>query len=233
MTGQGTRNGTWEDDLHARCSELVGGIIAAASDPEAQAKLWSELFRLVAGSLERWCRQSSVLRRAGLTSEDDWRAVFLRVVERLVRKRYANLRAYTDSLERRPGGSDGRTPFEAWLRQLVRYAAADEVERCLSVRRARPSGGAATVERLGVATPPVTSIVTAMAVRQRDVRLRAAVQQLDDDQRCALLQRVQGASYETIADAMELTPTQAHDLVRAAKARLRRSLRDRRAAQEG
>ncbi len=224
--------GTWNDGLHARCDELAHAIDAAPDDPRAQAELWSELFRLVADSLERWCRQSSVLRRAGLGSEDDWRAVFLRVVERLVRKRYANLRAYGESVRRRADGAEGRTPFEAWLRQLVRYAACDEVERCLSVRRARPSGGAATVERLSVSAAPSTSVVTAMAVRQRDGRLRAALQQLDDDQRCALLQRVQGASFEDIAAAMDLTPREAHDLVRAAKACLRRSLRERRADRE-
>lgn len=226
--------GTWDDVTHARCDALVTRIVAPGTGAAGQARSWAELFALVAPDLERWCRASALLRRAGLGSEDDWRAVFLRVVERLVRRQYASLRAYQASCEtHRLAGTLGRTPFEAWLRQLVRYAAADEVERCLAQRRTRPSGGAATVEGLAPgqrAAPP--SPVTAVAQKQRSARLRAALQELDDDQRCALLRRVQGAGYDDIGGAMGVSAREAHDLVRAAKACLRRSLRQARAAGE-
>jgi DNA-directed RNA polymerase specialized sigma24 family protein len=227
-------SGTWDDATHARCDALVTRIVSRHPDAAAQARSWSELFALIAGDLERWCRANALLRRAGLGSEDDWRAVFLRVIERLVRKQYASLRAYQESCEaHRAQGTLGRTPFEAWLRQLVRYAAADEVERCLAQRRTRPAGGAATVEGLGQghrAAPP--SPVTAVAAKQRSARLQAALQQLDDDQRCALLRRVQGAGYDDIGGAMGVSAREAHDLVRAAKACLRRGLRQGRAAGE-
>jgi DNA-directed RNA polymerase specialized sigma24 family protein len=226
--------GTWDDITHERCDALVARIASPGTDATVQARSWSELFALIAGDLERWSRSSALLRRAGLGSEDDWRAVFLRVVERLVRKQYASLRAYVESCEsHRAEGTLGRTPFEAWLRQLVRYASADEVERCLAQRRIRPSGGAATVEGLDMGRPPAPpSPVTAVAAKQRSARLRAALQQLDDDQRCALLRRVQGAGYDDIAGAMGVSSREAHDLVRAAKASLRRSLRQARAAGE-
>lgn len=225
--------GTWDDLTHARCDALVSRIVAPGAAADVQARSWSELFALIAADLERWSRSTPLLRRAGLASEDDWRAVFLRVVERLVRRQYANLRAYRESCEaHRAAGTLGRTPLEAWLRQLVRYAAADEVERCLAQRRTRPAGGAATVEGLGQRRVTQPSAVTAVAARQRSVRLRAALQELDDDQRCALLRRVQGAGYDDIAGAMGVSAREAHDLVRAAKACLRRSLRQARAAGE-
>jgi DNA-directed RNA polymerase specialized sigma24 family protein len=229
-----SETGTWDDVTHARCDALARRIAAAGGEPAAQARAWGELFALIAPDLERWCRHSALLRRAGLGGEDDWRAVFLRVIERLVRKQYASLRAYEDSCEQhRAQGNLGRTPLEAWLRQLVRYAAADEVERCLALRRTRPAGGAATVEGLAAvarAAPP--SPVTAIAREQRSARLRAALQALDDDQRCALLRRVQGAGYDDIGGAMGVSAREALDLVRAAKACLRRSLREARAAGE-
>jgi hypothetical protein len=138
---------TWEPEFHADCDRLVDAILA--NNGEGRTLAWGELFGMLAPHLERWARGNSTLRRAGLTSEDDWRAAFVRAVERMVKYDFKNLRSYRDNCDkRRLDGTLGPTPLEGWLRQLVKYAAADELNRYLAVKRVEPRGGAHTLEGL-------------------------------------------------------------------------------------
>jgi DNA-directed RNA polymerase specialized sigma24 family protein len=221
------KRGSWEPELQKQCDVLVETIVASPPGAAPRARAWRELLRLVSPSLERWSRFNSTLARAGLRSEDDWRAVLVRAVERLARRDYANLRSYVETRERRKAdGTLGPTPFEAWLRQLVKFAAADELTRYLSVKRVQPSGGANTVEGLGAEPPqPKRSLLTDLDVRQRSAAIRDALAKLKEDQRCALAHRLEGASYEEIAAALSMTRDEALNLVRSAKACLRRGLR--------
>jgi DNA-directed RNA polymerase specialized sigma24 family protein len=220
------KRGSWEAELQERCDARVDAIVAAPLGAASRARDWRELLRLVTPSLERWSRFNPTLARAGLRSEDDWRAVLVRTIERMAKRDYANLRSYAETRERRRAeGTLGATPFEAWLRQLVKYAAADELTRYLSVKRVQPSGGAHTVEELGGPEPPKRSLLTDIDVRQRSAAIRTAIGKLKEDQRCALAHRLEGASYEEIAAALSMTRDEALNLVRSAKACLRRGLR--------
>jgi DNA-directed RNA polymerase specialized sigma24 family protein len=219
--------GSWEVELSETCERLVSELLASPAASPQRADCWRSLFSHIAPYLESWCRGSAVLRRAGLRSEDDWRAVFVRAVERIVRHQFANLQAYVDHCaKRRTEGTLGNTPLEAWLRQLVRYAAGDEVSRFLSVKRIEPAGGARTLEELadGQRTPD-RSLLTDLDIRQRSIPIQRAIRELGEDQRAALAQRLGGASYDDIAAALATTSEAARHLVRAAKASLRRSLR--------
>lgn len=221
------KRGAWEQELQTDCDRLIGCLLEADAGTAPRAEAWRKLFAAITPWLERWSRADSSLYRAGLRSEDDWRAVLVRAVERIAKKDYANLRAYVRSCEeRRTAGSLGRTPFEAWLRRLVKYAAGDEVTRCLSVKRVVPAGGAHTVERLGSPQPfSQQSVVTDIDVKQRSAVIRMALGDLKDDQKCALVRRLDGASYEEIGDALTISRNDALLLVRSAKACLRRELR--------
>lgn len=218
---------TWEPDFHAECERLVEAILS--NDGDGRTLAWGELFARLTPHLEKWARNNSTLRRAGLTSEDDWRAVFVRAVERMVKHDFKNLRAYRDNCEaRRLDGTLGPTPLEGWLRQLVKYAARDELSRFLAVKRIEPSGGAHTLEGLAGRRHTGRSLVSEVDRRRRSDSIVAALRALPEDQKCALAQRLLGASYDDIATVLAITAARAQRLVRSAKATLRRSLRDSR-----
>lgn len=117
---------------------------------------WRELMGKVAPHIEKWAASSPVLRRCGLTSEDEVRTVLVNVLSRINAKGFENLRGY---LERRPvvaeeedetalvegivrlvhtgdvdvGASheDLRkdTPLRGWLFSLTRFAIKDHVKQ--------------------------------------------------------------------------------------------------------
>lgn len=221
------KRGAWEQELQTLCDRLITELLDAGAGTKPRADAWRNLFAAVSPWLERWSRTDSSLYRAGLRSEDDWRAVLVRAVERIAKKDYANLRSYLLSCEeRRVAGTLGRTPFEAWLRRLVKFAAGDEVTRYLSVKRIEPAGGAQTIERLGARQPASKqSLITDIDVKQRSAVIRMALGELKEDQKCALVRRVDGASYEEIGNALAISRDDALLLVRSAKACLRRGLR--------
>lgn len=217
----------WDPKMDAQHVVLVRSLVCAEPGSPAQPAAWGALFTALAPWLQRWCQQSRLLRRAGLTNEDHWRAVLLRAVERMVRREYKNLRDFVAQVElRSAAGTLGPTPLEAWLRQLIRYAAADELTRRLAVKRVLPAGGAGTVEDLGGGPAPETrSAASLLDARHRSVAIQQAIADLNEDQVCALVGRVEGSSFCEIAASMEIDEDRARALVRSAKARLRRSLR--------
>jgi DNA-directed RNA polymerase specialized sigma24 family protein len=126
--GPGSWNRTREGAAHA----LVTEICAAPAGSAAQQRAWTALLRLIGGHIESWTGKNWVLRGAGLGSEDEGRALLIRVFERLRYQNYRNLHRYLDWCERRtpspPPPPDG-SPAEG-------AAAADDVTTAAEVDEA-------------------------------------------------------------------------------------------------
>ena len=73
--------------------------------------------------------------------------------------------------------------------------------------------------------PATRSFSSLLDAKYRSTAIRQAIAELDEEQKCALVQRIQGATFEQIGIALDASEESAHKLVRSAKARLRRSLR--------
>jgi DNA-directed RNA polymerase specialized sigma24 family protein len=168
----------------------------------------------------RFARGQSALRGA---SEDDVREVVTRFIAKLEQEEHRALQLYLDWATRHPEKS-----FADWLKIALSNAARD-YGRELRGGEARAVPGEPSAKRLlnelakqlplddvGV-RPPVTDAQTARQL------LEFAQRELPPDQRTALLEWLQGASFEMIAETSALPgPEDAKRLVRAAVAVLRR-----------
>ncbi len=107
-------------------AELTGLIREVVAGRDAA---WKELLERIGPRIEEWAARNATLRRLGLTSEDEPRAVLVNVLVRLKRDDFANLRSFLGSLEGR-GGDDPEERIEAdMVEDIVRYAAAAREER--------------------------------------------------------------------------------------------------------
>ena len=152
----------WDAAFEARCRALVDAVL----EQRGAARLlpWQDLLALVGPHLERWAARHPVLRALRLTSEDEARAVLVRVVERLQRDGYRNLRAFVAARGAGPppdpAGADEAvvkrfaqvaslvddaepardaledTPLRAWLKGLSDFAARDHAAARLGRRAA-------------------------------------------------------------------------------------------------
>ncbi|MCA9489893.1 MAG: hypothetical protein KC621_08215 [Myxococcales bacterium] len=235
---------TSEDESRAgRCALLV---VRGETDEE-RASAWSELLVVVAPHVERWARRHPTLRRWRLDGPDDAREVLVRVIERLAARGRA---AVGDFVERRPpplpegheelarlvrfdelaADAPEATPFEAWLRVILRYAVHDHVRHRLgwvkgANRRALGSDAARiddTPERGH--RPPMTDWVT---VRQQMAGVDRALEACPPPQPDAVRLWAEGHDFAEIAEALGLADgVEARRVVRAAQARLRTALRE-------
>lgn len=137
----------WDLAHEHHCRLLVEGVVAGRGP--SRLKAWQELLQATAPHVERWARGHRTLRLLRLTSEDEPRAVLVRVVERMQRRDYQNLRSFlaarsesaAEALEAQedtiavavlldgpevPGQDEvTRTPLRAWLKQLTDFATRD------------------------------------------------------------------------------------------------------------
>jgi hypothetical protein len=89
----------WDAAFERRCSEHVARVCDPSLARGERDRSWRALLSDVAPHIESFAQRSSLLRRAGLTSEDEPRAVLVGVLERLSRDDFANLGRF---LARRP-----------------------------------------------------------------------------------------------------------------------------------
>lgn len=150
----------WDQDFEAGCRERVQIACDVERPALEREAAWKALLVRIAPFLERWAVRAPILRRSGLASEDDARAVLVAVIARLSARDFANLRAFLgaqptsgapgegddeaevveaivrlaraddEGTEREPGTPD-RQPLRGWLFRLVRYCAADHVRERL------------------------------------------------------------------------------------------------------
>ena len=184
------------------------------------AAAFRALFELLWEPCLRFARGQSALRGA---SEDDVREVVTRFIAKLEQEEHRALQLYLDWATRHP-----EKTFADWLKIALSNAARD-YGRELRGGEARAVPGEPSAKRLlnelakqlplddvGV-RPPVTDAQTARQL------LEFAQRELPQDQRTALLEWLQGASFEMIAESSALpSPEDAKRLVRAAVAVLRR-----------
>ena len=78
----------FDAELRALAEQVVEG------KGPARLRAWQQLLQQTAPHVERWASGHRVLRAVRLTSEDEARAVLVRVVERLQRGQHENLRAF-------------------------------------------------------------------------------------------------------------------------------------------
>lgn len=103
----------WDSDFESRCVVLLREVLAQEGSVGGEA--WRALLTAVGPHVEEWAARSRVLRTFGLTTEDEPRAVLLRVVERMHAANHANLRSFVADLGRRistrPADEDGLAGF--------------------------------------------------------------------------------------------------------------------------
>lgn len=128
MTDRGLseRTGTpWTADFDRRCAQIIENVCdpsMARADRDAR---WRELIASIGPHLETWARQSFVLRRYQLATEDDARTVLVATLGRLHADDFANLRMY---LSRQPPGSERDRVETDALARLARLSSAESEE---------------------------------------------------------------------------------------------------------
>ncbi len=143
----------WDIGFELHGQALVRDVVDRRG-PE-RLKAWQSLLAAVAPHVERWATRNPTLRALRLTSEDEARAVLVKVVERLERGQHQNLRAFLEARGAVLGAAaqadeegralhrfaaiavaaglceeDGQddvqeTPLRAWLKGLTGFAAQD------------------------------------------------------------------------------------------------------------
>lgn len=154
----------WDGAFERRCVEAVERVCDGRLTQAEREQAWHELLVQAAPHVEEWARRSSLLRRAGLTSEDEPRAVLVVVLERLSSGGFENLRRFRAHCRPRlePSEDDAlasqylrlsrldeaddaaaaavATPLRAWLLNVVAYSIKDHVRRRLGGRTPPPVG---------------------------------------------------------------------------------------------
>src|SRR5471030_2751841 len=95
----------WTQPFDPHLRKLAWQVVQSRG-PE-QLRAWQKLLQDVAPHVERLAAQHRVLRAVRLTSEDEARAVLVRVVERLQRGQHENLKSFLarGSAEDPPAGA--------------------------------------------------------------------------------------------------------------------------------
>lgn len=84
----------WDGAFEAQVTRLVA-LVCERTLPEAErGRAWRQLLVLIAPHVEAWATRARVLRRVGLTSEDEPREVLARVLGRLAERGFANLAGF-------------------------------------------------------------------------------------------------------------------------------------------
>ncbi|MCK6572370.1 hypothetical protein L6V77_14870 [Myxococcota bacterium] len=148
----------WDEPFDRARRDEIERVCADPSG-EGRAVAWRTLVLAIAPHIERQARASALLRRCGLTGEDEARWVLVDALERLSRNDHENLRAFRsrqrpietgvapqDALDTLGGLLEAEvtpegdvadesppptTPFRGWLRGLVKYAIRDHLRRRL------------------------------------------------------------------------------------------------------
>lgn len=93
----------WSADFDRYCGRLIEHLLTPSLERAERDARWRELIALVGPHVEAWARQSFVLRRYQLATEDDARTVLVATLGRLHADEFANLRTY---LSRCPPGTE-------------------------------------------------------------------------------------------------------------------------------
>jgi hypothetical protein len=221
--------------------DSINVLLGAPQGSAQQQRAGRRLLELIFDDIDQLCRRRYL-------PEDESEQAALRVVERLQRNNYHNLRAFVrwrsviDRSEVRPLQQLRAMPahtFDAWLRRLCRW----EVRR-----RLRPYCNASSLDELDVSALPDPDVPFAEEVLiERELRgqegatMDLALEALDGRQRAALRLYAQSRDeaipkgerqartklcYTEMAPALGLRDAaEAADFVRVARQRLRRALR--------
>jgi hypothetical protein len=205
----------WTAELDAQLRALVEQVVNGRGP--ARLRAWQELLQVAAPHVERWAAGHPVLRAVRLTSEDEARAVLVRVVERLQRGQHETLRAFLARGSSEDQGLRAAAgPATGDLEALERFAAF----ATLGDDEEEPADG-------GAHRPPITDLLTLQRIVGELTRFMD--ESLPAPQRRALQLRLDDASYPEIARDLGLArPAEAEQLVRAAKERLRVAFRAQR-----
>jgi|GEM_PF-4706164 len=146
----------WDAAFETECHHVVVAICTDSASEKQRQAAWRALMGKVAPHIEKWAGASPVLRRCGLSSEDEVRTVLVNVLSRLNAKGFENLRGYlarrpvmadeedevclVESIIRLVHAGDGETtasqedmrkgtPLRGWLFSLTRFAVKDHVKQ--------------------------------------------------------------------------------------------------------
>lgn len=203
----------WTVAVEHSATEQIAQLVAPATTPAERNRIWKQFLVLISPSLEAWSARHPLLRRCGLTGEDEPRAILLAVIHRLAAREFENLRRFRASVP--PIRDDAEpllehlaqlaalddddpsvgTPLRAWLLTLVGFAVKDHVRQRLGWRSTSRSELAITR-----GDKPSTTRVLAGAVRGIDGVLVAEV---DRDARAITVEHTHTALplvLQTIAD---------------------------------
>jgi hypothetical protein len=116
----------WDAAADARHAALVATVCDATRSAAERDAAWKRLLVSFAPHVEAWAKKSRVLRRAGLATEDDARAVLVATFARLQKNDFDNLRSW---LARRAAHEEGdeRAETDA-IERLVRLAKEDDAD---------------------------------------------------------------------------------------------------------
>jgi hypothetical protein len=120
-----TMPGPWDAAFEADLEPLVRAICDEARPAPARDAAWRELVVRVAPHVEAWAARSRLLRRCGLTSEDEPRNVLVEVLSRLARHRYESLRRYLERRAPEPEPTDEALELVDRLARWGRLGEAD------------------------------------------------------------------------------------------------------------
>ncbi len=96
----------WTKEFDRDCTDFVRVVVL---DPVGRDRAWKGLLERIGPWIESWAQHSVVLRRCGLTSEDESRSVLVNALVRLKANDFDNLRRFVASL----GGTDVHDSNEA------------------------------------------------------------------------------------------------------------------------
>jgi hypothetical protein len=139
----------WTASEERRIAQVVDRVIDDRLGPAERAKAWKELLVALSPEIERMAAKHHLLRRCGLTGEDEPRAILVAVIGRLSDRDHDNLRRLrarlppahdpaTDTLDHLDRIAEdeplGDSTLRAWLHTLVSFATKDHVRHRLGWR---------------------------------------------------------------------------------------------------
>jgi DNA-directed RNA polymerase specialized sigma24 family protein len=99
----------WIKEFDGDCTDHIRIVV---SDPERRDRAWKALLERIGPWIEHWAQSSVVLRRCGLTSEDESRSVMVNALVRLKANDFENLRRFVASLGGAAAVSDANEASE-------------------------------------------------------------------------------------------------------------------------
>lgn len=147
----------WTVASERRVTELIERVVDDRRAAPERAKAWKELLIALSPEIERIASRHHLLRRCGLTGEDEPRAILVAVISRLADRDHDNLRRFharlpivappevsldtLDHLERLGEPEEATdSPLRAWLHTLVGFATKDHVRHRLGWRSVARTG---------------------------------------------------------------------------------------------